>query len=148
MRIKSKKIKVFLDSSLIIAGLASSRGGSREVLLLAELGVIIPVISEQVVTEVLRNLERKVPQCLPEFYALFKILPLMMAPEPSKEIRTKAHSLLNPADAEILAAALSAEADWLLSLDKHFLDSNLEKELLLRIASPGIFLQHLFPGAD
>jgi putative PIN family toxin of toxin-antitoxin system len=145
---KSKKIKVFLDSSVIIAGLSSSRGGSREVLLLAELGFIIPVISEQVVTEVLRNVERKLPQCLPEYYALFKILPLLMAPEPGKEIRTKAHRLLNPADAEILAAALSAKADWLLSLDRHFLDGNLEKELPLRVASPGILLRRLLPGAD
>lgn len=147
MRIKPKKIKVFLDSSVIIAGLASSRGGSREVLLLAELGVIIPVISEQVVTEVLRNVERKLPQCLPEFYTLFKILPLVMAPQPGAETCEKAHRLLNPTDAEILDAALNAGADWLISLDKHFLDSYLEEKAPLRIASPGVFLQHVFPQA-
>jgi putative PIN family toxin of toxin-antitoxin system len=145
MNIKPKKIKVFLDSSVVIAGLASRRGGSRTVLLLSELGLIIPVISAQVVTEVLRNVERKLPQCLPEFYTLFKILPLVMAPEPDAETREKAHRLLNPADAEILAAALSAKADWLLSLDKHFLSPDLEKEVPLRTASPGAFLRYLFP---
>lgn len=145
MNTKLKKNKIFLDSSVIIAGLASSRGGSREVLSLAELGVIIPVISEQVVREVLRNVERKLPHCLPEFYTLLKILPLTMAPEPDRQTREEAHRLINHTDAEILATALSAEADWLLSLDKHFLGLNLEEKVPLRIASSGAFLQHLFP---
>lgn len=35
-----RRIKVFLDSSVIIAGLASASGGSHKVLALAELGVI------------------------------------------------------------------------------------------------------------
>jgi hypothetical protein len=33
-------------------------------------------------------------------------------------------------------------------LDRHFLDGNLEKELPLRVASPGILLRRLLPGAD
>lgn len=48
-----KQSKVFLDSSVIIAGLASRTGGSHEVLALSELGIIVPCISEDVVSEVL-----------------------------------------------------------------------------------------------
>ena len=54
-----KPIKVFIESSVIIAGLVSKRGGAYEILILTELGIIIPYISEQVVYEVIRNVEKK-----------------------------------------------------------------------------------------
>jgi len=40
------KTDVFLDSSVIIAGLASSKGSSYMILALAEMGVIQPGISD------------------------------------------------------------------------------------------------------
>lgn len=134
-----KAIKVFLDSSVIIAGLASARGGSREILNLAELGFLIPVISEEVVREVTRNVERKLPDCLAHYYQLFRLLPFIMA-EPGEERLVQAKGLINSNDARILAAALTARVDWLISLDKHFLALNSEK-LSMKIGSPGEFLQ-------
>ena len=70
-----KQIKIFIDSSVIIAGLASKTGGSHEVLALAELKLIIPCISEDVVSEVLRNVQKKLPNCVAHFFTLFKALP-------------------------------------------------------------------------
>ena len=43
-----RKTRVFLDSSVIIAGLASASGGSHKVLALCELGLIDPFISAEV----------------------------------------------------------------------------------------------------
>lgn len=134
-----KPIKVFLDSSVIIAGLASARGGSRELLSLAEMKLLIPVISEQVVREVTRNIEKKLPNRLPHYFQLFRLLPFIMV-EPSPENLEKTRKLINPQDAGILASALTAGVDWLISLDKHFLTLNNDK-LPVKIGSPQDFLE-------
>lgn len=134
-----KPIKVFLDSSVIITGLASSKGGSREILNLAELKFLVPIISEQVVREVTRNIEKKLPDRLPHYFQLFRLLPFVMV-EPGLEDLEKARKLINPQDAGILASALTAGVDWLISLDKHFLALNNE-ELLMKIGSPGDFFE-------
>ena len=53
--------KVFLDASVIIAGVASRIGASRAVLNLAEIGLIQAVASRQVLDEVERNIRQKNP---------------------------------------------------------------------------------------
>ncbi|WP_083453913.1 putative toxin-antitoxin system toxin component, PIN family [Syntrophomonas palmitatica] len=133
-----KPIRIFLDSSVIIAGLASSKGGSREILNLAELRVVVPIVSEEVVKEVIRNVEKKLPQTLPHYYQLFRSLPFVMV-EPSESHFKTAAKLINLHDAKILAAAISTKIDWLISLDKHFLDMKTEN-LEFKIGSPGDFL--------
>lgn len=71
-----KKIRVFFDSSVIIAGLASSRGASCMLLSLAEMEVIEPYISEQVVTEVIKNIEKNCPHVYPSFLLCSNAYPL------------------------------------------------------------------------
>lgn len=137
-----KQIKVFLDSSVVIAGLASRTGGSHEVLALVELGIIAPHISEDVVIEVLRTVHKKLPNCEAIFYALFKTLPFTIVDPAQKDVEL-AKSLINEKDAPILAAAISGKVDWLISLDKHFLNEDWEGKVDFLIGSPGDFLQGL-----
>ena len=139
----TKQIKVFLDISVIMAGLASKSGGSHKVLLLAELGIIIPYTSEKVVTEVIRNVEKKLPGCLDLFYRFFRELPFQLTGYTDKNLEL-AKRLINDKDAPILAAAITAKVDWLLSLDKHFLYENLAEEVNFKIGTPGNFLQDLW----
>lgn len=73
-----RQSKVFLDSSVMIAGLASNTGGSGKILALAELGVIVPCISEDVVSEVVPNIQKKLPGSIALFITLFKKLPFKM----------------------------------------------------------------------
>lgn len=134
-----KPIKVFLDSSVIIAGLASRSGSSHKVLLLAELEIIIPYISEQVVTEVFRNIQLKLPECTEAFFTLFNRLPFIISDPAADDLRL-ANSLINEKDAPVMAAAITAGADWLLSLDKHFL-KDWKGEVGFLAASPAEFLQ-------
>ncbi|MDD2510190.1 MAG: PIN domain-containing protein [Syntrophomonas sp.] len=133
-----KSIRIFLDSSVIIAGLASPQGGSREILNLAELRVLIPIISAEVVREATRNIEKKLPAYLPHFYHLFRSLAFIIV-EANEESIKKAASLINRHDVKILASALTARVDWLISLDKHFLNIDMDK-VPFRIGSPGDFL--------
>lgn len=137
-----KPIKVFLDSSVIIAGLASRRGGSYELLALAEVGIITPYISEQVINEVLRNTQKKLPGCVDLFYLLFKRLPFVIA-DPGVEHLLHAKAFINENDAPIIAAAMTAEADWLLSLDSHFLNKDWKGEVSFLIGTPGDFLRKM-----
>lgn len=131
----TKPSKVFLDSSVIIAGLASVTGGSHEILALAELKLIIPFISEDVVSEVLRNVQKKLPNSLPHFYTLFKTLPFKIIDATEKDLEY-AKTLINEKDAPILAAAIAGQVDWLLSLDKHFLTADLQGKVSFTVGSP------------
>jgi predicted nucleic acid-binding protein len=63
-------VSIFADSSVIIAGAASSTGASRAVLTLAELGFLKVVISQLVLEESQRNLAKKLPAALPVFTKL------------------------------------------------------------------------------
>ncbi|TEB07901.1 PIN domain protein [Pelotomaculum schinkii] len=137
-----KRSKVFLDSSVIIAGLASKKGGAYEVLVLSELGIVIPCISEDVVSEVLRNVQKKLPNSLAHYYALFKTLPFKILDASEKDMEY-AKGLINEKDAPILASAISGSVDWLLSLDKHFLNIDGKEKLDFVICSPGNFLKKL-----
>jgi len=51
-----------------------------------------------------------------------------------------AASIINEKDAGILAAAMSAKVDWLLSMDKHFLKGDLTYQAPFAIDRPGDFL--------
>ena len=137
-----KQTKVFLDSSVIIAGLASKKGGSYEVLALAELKIIVPCISKEVVNEVFRNVQKKLPVSTAHFYTLFKKLPFKII-DTANEDFARAKKIINEKDAPILAAAMSGKVDWLLSLDKHFLEKGLEEKARFQLGTPGDFLQKL-----
>lgn len=134
-----KPNKVFLDSSVIITGLASATGGSHEILALAELKLIIPFISEDVVSEVLRNVQKKLPNTLTHFYTLFKTLPFKIIDATEKDM-DYARTLINEKDAPLLAAAIAGQVDWLLSLDKHFLTAQLQGRVRFAVGSPKDFL--------
>lgn len=137
-----RKTRVFLDSSVIISGLASVSGGSHKVLALAELGIITPCISADVENEVIRNVMKKLPESVVHFERLLKELPFIVV-EASKEDYERVKLIINEHDAPIMAAAISGKANWLLNLDKHFLAIKGRKELDFAIATPGEFLQQL-----
>ncbi|MEG6522471.1 putative toxin-antitoxin system toxin component, PIN family [Desulfotomaculum sp. 1211_IL3151] len=136
-----KRGKVFFDSSVLIASLASPEGASNMLLSLCEMGLIIPVISEKVVTEVVRNIEKKLPHCLPHYHSLFKILPFELA-DPTDELLKEAERLINKKDADILAAAINSKVDYLVSLDKHFFEADFSS-LNIKAYSPGELLKNI-----
>ena len=64
---------LFLDSSALFAGVVSSTGAARALLLLAEAGLVTITISEQVVAETERAVTRKVPRALAYYRQSTKI---------------------------------------------------------------------------
>ncbi len=135
-------IRVFLDTSVLLAGLASSRGAAHLILALAEADLVTIVLSEEVLVEVERNLAVKLPEALPHYRHWLEVSPPEQVPPPSAEAVIRAAEIIQPKDAAILAAAMEAGVDYLVTLDRsHFLDNpEVSGQSGLRIGTPGDFL--------
>ncbi|RME63693.1 MAG: PIN domain-containing protein [Nitrospirae bacterium] len=138
-----KRFRVFLDTSVLIAGLVSSTGSAREVLRLAELGLIELVISEQVLIEADRNINSKLPELINEFRFFIKKLSPLMVDTPEWEVVQEYITMINPYDAPILAAADINGVDFLLTWDRtHFIGKQFDLKTPLRVLTPGEFLEY------
>jgi predicted nucleic acid-binding protein len=135
-----QNIRMFLDSSALFAGVLSSEGAARALLVLSELGQIELLVSEQVIVETERSLARKAPAALPDFRQTIKDASIKIAKNPTARAVKECLSMIHdPFDAPILAAAIKAKVDYLITHDrKHFLnDPKVIKKSGLRIGTPG-----------
>jgi len=137
------RLKVFLDTSALIAGIASSTGAAREVLRLAELQLIEIVLSKQVIVEADRNIDAKLPDISYEYRSFVELLAPVLVDDPSpKDIKKYSDLILDPDDAPILAAAVLSGVDCLVTWDKkHFLKTSIKTGTDMKILSPGEFLK-------
>lgn len=137
-----RKLKVFLDTSALIAGVASSKGAARELLRLAEIGMIEIVMSRQVIVEADRNIAAKLPECMADLHAYLQTLSPVLVEDPSSRDVKTFSSIINPDDAPVLAAAVAAKADYLVTWDrKHFLAKRPRLLVRPKVMTPGEFLQ-------
>jgi predicted nucleic acid-binding protein len=138
------KIRVFVDANVLIAGIASVSGASGTILDLCEAGVVQMVISRQVVIEADRNVSSKLPRLVEPFRQFIRDLAPLMMEEPSPASLKKCEGLVAQKDVAILATALDAEAEFLITLDKrHFLQASIPFTLGVKILSPAEFLRYL-----
>lgn len=134
------KIKVFLDSSAVIAGVISSVGAARVLLVMSENGQIETFISEQVIAESERSIAKKVPHALPEFRQTLKDASLKVIHNPtSEEIKENLYLIADPDDVPILLAAMKIHVDYLATHNrKHFLDDpKVAERAGTKIGTPG-----------
>jgi putative PIN family toxin of toxin-antitoxin system len=140
---RRQRLKVFLDTSALIAGIASAKGAAREVLQLAETGLIEVIVSRQVIVEADRNIEDKLPEMLSEYREFIKLLAPVLVDDPPRGQIKRFLTVINPDDAPILAAAVNAEADFLITWDrKHFIGKNIHIHPDMKIVTPGEFLKY------
>lgn len=139
-------MKIFLDSSVIIAALLSPQGGSGRILELCEAKIIKGIISQDVVREIQEVIERKLPTLKSSFKKLLKISRLTIIKKVKPSWQNKAKRWIPyEKDAFILAAAKQTNADFLLTLDlKHFIkDQTVAQKSDIKIYTPGDFLNIL-----
>ncbi|MEK7238371.1 MAG: PIN domain-containing protein [Nitrospirota bacterium] len=140
---RKQRPKVFLDTSALIAGIASSRGAARAVLQLAEIGLIEVIVSRQVIVEADRNIEEKLPEMLNEYRKFIEILAPALVDDPHQKDIKRFLTVINPDDAPILASAVISDADFLITWDrKHFIGKNIHIHSNLKIVTPGEFLKY------
>ncbi|OGX28930.1 MAG: putative toxin-antitoxin system toxin component, PIN family [Omnitrophica WOR_2 bacterium RIFCSPHIGHO2_01_FULL_52_10] len=136
-----KSWRVFLDSSVLVAGVISQTGASSAILDLGEAGEIIIVLSKGVLVETDRVFEKKFPGLVGEFRGFIKNLsPIVTADPTAQEIR-EAESVIDKDDAPILAAAKKVNIHYLVSLDtRHFHAPKARQYLRNPIVTPAQFL--------
>jgi predicted nucleic acid-binding protein len=137
------RVRVFLDTSALFAGIWSASGGARMILKLGEAGALQLLISPHVLTEVEGALRRKAPEILDLLHLLLNRSQAEVVSSPSSDAVRQSHALIHHAgDAQVLAAAWQTGIDYFITLDhEHFLDNTpLRNKVPFPIGTPGDFL--------
>ena len=143
------RVNLFLDSSALFAGIASSTGAARVLLLLAETQHITITISEQVLVETERAIARKAPKALDDLRQAILASKAQIVRDPTpEEVRAQRNLISHPADIPIILAAMRIQADYLVTLNrKHFIDDpEVARQSGLRIGTPGEALEWVRGG--
>ncbi len=138
------RIRIFLDTSVIFAGIWSAKGSGRMLLRLGEAGAISLVTSRLAIQELEGALRSKAPQSLGALALLLDRSDISVVGVSNAANRSAARSLVDhPADAEILASAMENSIEYFVTLDKrHFLDNpKLTRESAFKIGTPGESLE-------
>lgn len=139
----AKKPDIFLDTSALFAGVWSGSGGARQILKLAEAGLVIIHVSPQVLSELENNLRRKAPNLVGKLAVLFDQVGLhLVKPAPGPRFEAALELTGHAGDARVLADAREAGVDFFVTLDReHFLDNQaLTTGLPFQMGTPGDFL--------
>jgi len=123
-----------------MAGVISSSGAARVLLVMSENGQIETFISEQVIAESERSIARKVPHALPEFRETLKDSKLKIIHNPTQaEIDKNLSLIADPDDVPILLSAMKVHVDYLATHNrKHFLDDpKVAERSGIKIGTPG-----------
>ena len=134
--------RVFLDTNVLIAGLASKTGASAAILDLGEAEEICIVISQHVLVEADRVFLAKFPQLIDQFRKFIKNLAPLLMDDPNPQAVHEASEAIEINDAPILAAVKSERVDYLVTLDiKHFKTPKATKYVTTPIVTPAEFLE-------
>lgn len=137
----AERWRVFLDTSVLIAGLASPTGASAAIRQLGEVEESRIVLSQQVLIEADRVLLRKFSHLMERYRLFIKNLSPELVDDPAPEAVRAAAAVIDPGDALILAAAKEARVDYLVTLNtKHFLLPKVQVFYAAPIVTPGEFL--------
>ena len=138
-----KKLRVFLDNTVVFAAVLSPTGGARKLFLLAEAGILKLVVGPAVLKECDEVIRRKAPGSLPMLAQLLAAAQTETSAPPSKgQIKTVEAYVRYEPDARVLAEAINAKPDWFVTHDKeHFLKSHGKFELPFEIGTPGDLIQ-------
>ncbi len=136
-------IKLFLDSSSLISAVISKQGGAREIIVRSIQGQYKLYLSALVREETEHNIVDKSYKTAPYLKILFEAIPFIYV-SPEKLLVAKVEKSIEWKDAPIIAAALTAEADYLITHDKlHLLNHKdlIYKKFKLKVVTPGEFLK-------
>lgn len=136
--------KLFLDANVLFAATISSSGGSAYIFELARRHKVRLFSSSLALKEAERNLREKTDEeAVLRFYDLLEDVDIRLFSVDRKKAKKNFAKLVGEKDAPILGAAISAEVDFLITLDKkHFLNQKIFKtNLLIKILTPGQFIE-------
>jgi predicted nucleic acid-binding protein len=149
---RGKRVRLFLDSNVLTAGIVSAWGLDKAVLSLCAARICRLVLAEAVREEVeenllirLRGLDTDQAGRLVDDYAqLIALIKPEIVPYPSAaEVSASRHMIRHAADVPVLLSAVASRPAWLLTHNtKHFTPA-VAKRTGLRIATPVEFFEAL-----
>lgn len=133
-------LKVFIDSSVIVAACGSTSGSSALILGLSRTGKIRGLITAYSVNEAQKNVQQKMPpknQLRLTSY-LLKAKLVYVTPSNPQDI-AQCSTITVTKDAPILAATLNSQANYLVTLDrKHLLTAEVKTFMHpIQVTTPG-----------
>jgi predicted nucleic acid-binding protein len=141
--------KAFVDASVLFAAVSSAKGYARDLLMVSLDHDLTLVVSSFVIEEVTRNLEKKAPAKAHLFTAMQQLVGFETVDPSAEQIKTAAeYTALK--DAPVVAAALLAECEYLVTYDrKHLLDVPIVAERSqLRIVTPDVVVKAVIGEED
>lgn len=113
-------LKVFVDSSVLLTAVVSQTGAGREIVLKGLEDQLELSFSGYVFKEVERNLWKKRPDVIDLFRHFISLFENVV--NPPEALIQQIVSIIEPKDAPIVAAALTAGADYIVSYDRKHLN--------------------------
>ena len=131
--------RVFLDTSALFAAVLSATGGARQLFKLGEAGVITLWVGPTVLAEMDAVLTRKSPGSKGALALLLDRAKVQIGPAPAPAMQAQAQAVVTyPPDAGVVAEALTAQVDYLVSLDRqHLVDNPRNTALPFPVGTPG-----------
>jgi len=139
--------RVFLDTNVLVSALYSADGPPAAILRLHVDERITIVVSQLVVEELIRAIRRKLPDALPPLRELLLNMPPGVVRDPSGDEIQRFAPGVNLSDAPLLAAAVNAGVDYLVSGDLAFLREARRLETSVALVTPREFLGRLQSGS-
>jgi predicted nucleic acid-binding protein len=137
--------RVFFDAACLIAAAGSATGGSSYLLSLCEQGFLTGSVSDLVLREAARNIRDKLPgPALQRFDHLRTHVPLQMVHVSSQAQQAYAQTV-NAKDVHVLAAAMLASAQFLVTLDGPFAREVNRANLFALALTPAEFIRTILP---
>jgi putative PIN family toxin of toxin-antitoxin system len=135
-------VKVFLDASVFVAAAGSPAGGSSKIILMAEKKKIRLLTTRTALNEAERNIKKKMDmQKLLKFYTDIGTIEPEIVEETYADEEARWRALTADRDVHILAGAIKAGADVLISLDRrHILSARVKDSFPIPLMEPGEFL--------
>ncbi len=129
-------VKIVIDTSVIIAALLSSIGGSNKIITSVKNGQISAIISGSTRDEIQRNIGKFRPGIQAEFNNLIRGYFQEIIPHPS--LVDAFSKFVDPDDAHLLAVCKMSNADYLVSLNRKHLLGNKQAQSAIKaeIVSP------------
>jgi len=149
---QAERVRLFLDSNVLTAGIVSTWGLDKAVLSLCAARICRLVLAEAVREEVEENLlvrlgglETTEANCVLDDYArLISLMKPEVVPYPGpEEVKASRHLIRHAADVPVLLSAMASHPDWFLTHNtKHFTPA-VARRAGLRFATPVEFFRAL-----
>ena len=134
-----KRLKLFLDSSAILTGLNKPTGAAGQVLSLGRLDYVEFIISDDIIDELSRNIQKKFIHLDINDFLAFQ--PTILPSPSDKEILLASKIISHQVDSPILASAIKTNPDFVITWNtKHFLTKSVVTSVKFIICTPPDFL--------